>query len=98
MAVATTCRDVAQQGRRVSEKRKRGGEQAKGGAQKPEGRRAAQECSIKKSSHAPFCASFLEKTDSAERLRVLLPGFWNLAGRGNAVFHCNGAIRLGIPK
>src|SRR5690242_11738949 len=71
VAIAAARGDGAQQGRRVSEKRQRAGEEANCRAEEPNGEPAAPECSLARSSHAPFCASFLKKTDSARRLGVL---------------------------
>ena len=81
VAIATARGDAAQQGRRVGKKRERAGEQTNRSGEQSDGDPAAQNCSIAKSSHAAFSASSLKKTDSAERLRVPLPGFWNLVRR-----------------
>lgn len=84
VAVTAARGDAPQEGRRIGEKRQRASEKAKGRPKQAEGKLAGQECSVAKASHAPFCASFLKKTDSAESLRVLLPGFWDLILRGSS--------------
>ena len=77
VAIAAAGGGGPEQGRRVGKKWKRAGEEAEGGSEKPCRKPEAQQCSIAKSSHAPFCAGLLRKTDSAVCLGVPLPGFWN---------------------
>lgn len=90
VAIAAARGGASQQGRRIGKKRKGASEQTNQGAEQSNGKPEAQKCSNAKSSHASFCARSLKKTDSAERLVVPLPGFWNLVRR------CLGC-RVGLP-
>jgi hypothetical protein len=53
-------------------------------SKKPERNPAPRDGSKEKSSHAPFCAGFLRKTDSAVWLGVPLPGLWNRNAENSA--------------
>ena len=76
-AITASCRDTVQQRGRIGQQRQGAGEQANLCAEQLNVRPAAPGCSIAETWHAPFCAGFQRKTDSAECSGVLLPGFWN---------------------
>ena len=77
MAVAARGGNAAQQRGRIRPERKRAGEQANRNTQQPTGKPLLPGCSNTWTCHEPSCFGCVGKTDSAERLGVPLPGFWD---------------------